>query len=79
MSGARLLLAFDGPERLLQAARTLRGAGVAGMDAHTPYHLPELEPLLDERRFTLADVADAHRHLASGQAIGKIVIDIGDA
>ncbi len=47
MSGARLLLAFDGPERLLNAARALRGAGVAGMDAHTPYRLPELEPLLD--------------------------------
>ncbi|WP_348760457.1 zinc-dependent alcohol dehydrogenase family protein [uncultured Salinisphaera sp.] len=38
----------------------------------------ELEPLLDERRFTLSDVPDAHRHLTSGQAIGKIVIDIGE-
>ncbi|NNC23589.1 zinc-binding dehydrogenase [Salinisphaera sp. USBA-960] len=37
----------------------------------------QLRPLVDSNRFTLADVGDAHRHLASGQAIGKIVIDIG--
>lgn len=37
----------------------------------------QLRPLLDSKRFNLADVADAHRHLESGQAIGKIVVDIG--
>ena len=36
----------------------------------------KFRPLLDERRFALAEVADAHRHLESGQALGKVVIDI---
>jgi NADPH2:quinone reductase len=35
-----------------------------------------VKPLLDPRRFTLDQVADAHRHLESGQAVGKIVIDV---
>ena len=38
----------------------------------------KLKPLLDPRRFSLAQAADAHRHLESGQAVGKIVIDIAD-
>jgi len=38
----------------------------------------QLTPLIDEQRFTLADTAGAHRHLESGQAIGKVVIDIAD-
>lgn len=37
----------------------------------------ELRPLLDPRRFGLADGADAHRLLESGEAVGKIVIDVG--
>lgn len=44
-------------------------------------HLAEngqLHPLLDERRFTLTDVAAAHAHLEAGAAVGKIVIDIAD-
>jgi len=39
----------------------------------------KLRPLLDQRRFALAEVADAHRHLESGQALGKVVIDIATA
>jgi NADPH2:quinone reductase len=35
-----------------------------------------LRPLLDERRFTLSNAADAHRWIESGKAKGKIVIDI---
>ncbi|MGW7381095.1 zinc-dependent alcohol dehydrogenase family protein [Streptomyces sp. NPDC054794] len=35
-----------------------------------------LEPLLDPRRFSLADVADAHAAVESGTARGKIVIDV---
>lgn len=38
----------------------------------------QLRPRLDERRFALADVADAHRHLEGGHAVGKVVIDIAD-
>ncbi len=38
----------------------------------------QMAPRLDKRRFTLAEVAAAHAHLESGDAIGKIVIDIGD-
>lgn len=37
----------------------------------------KLRPLLDEHRFTLAQGADAHRHLESGKAVGKVVIDVG--
>ena len=36
----------------------------------------KLRPVLDERRFALGDVADAHRHLESGHAVGKVVIDV---
>lgn len=38
----------------------------------------QLAPLLDDRRFNLADVGAAHAHLEAGAAIGKIVIDIAD-
>lgn len=36
----------------------------------------KLRPLLDERRFTLAEGADAHRHLETGAAVGKVVIEV---
>jgi NADPH2:quinone reductase len=36
----------------------------------------KLRPLVDPRRFTLETVADAHRHLESGAARGKVVVDI---
>lgn len=35
-----------------------------------------LKPHVDPRRFSLAEVADAHRHLEGGKAVGKIVIDV---
>jgi len=35
-----------------------------------------LNPLLDEKQFTLTDVGDAYDHLVSGQAIGKVVVEI---
>ena len=35
-----------------------------------------LKPLLDSRRFPLAQLADAHRHLESGRAVGKVVVEI---
>jgi NADPH:quinone reductase len=35
-----------------------------------------LHPLLDDERFTLDTAADGHRRLESGQARGKVVIDI---
>ena len=35
-----------------------------------------LKPLLDEKRFGMTQVGDAYDHLASGDAIGKIVIDV---
>ena len=34
----------------------------------------KLRPLIDERRFGFAEAAEAHAHLASGKAIGKIVL-----
>ncbi|MCD9006460.1 zinc-binding dehydrogenase [Luteimonas sp. XNQY3] len=36
----------------------------------------KLKPRLDPERFTLSRVADAHRKLESGQAKGKIVVDV---
>ena len=35
-----------------------------------------LVPVVDEQRFSLEQVTDAHQYLASGKAIGKVVIDI---
>lgn len=35
-----------------------------------------LKPILDENHFSLTEVGQAHAHLASGQAIGKIVVEI---
>ena len=35
-----------------------------------------LVPVVDEQRFSLEQVTAAHQHLASGKAIGKVVIDI---
>lgn len=43
----RLLLRFDSPGTLLAAAGHLRAEGVGGMDAHVPYHMPELDDMLD--------------------------------
>lgn len=34
-----------------------------------------LKPLLDERQFSLEEVGQAHAHLESGQAIGKVVVE----
>jgi NADPH2:quinone reductase len=36
-----------------------------------------LRPLLDQNRFQLENTVDAYRHLSSGKARGKIVVDIG--
>ena len=36
----------------------------------------KLQPLLDPMRFSLDDVNAAHAHLASGTAVGKVVVDI---
>jgi NADPH2:quinone reductase len=36
----------------------------------------KLRPLVDETRFTLTTTANAYRHLESGEATGKVVIDI---
>ncbi|MDB1125034.1 zinc-dependent alcohol dehydrogenase family protein [Vibrio algarum] len=35
-----------------------------------------LSPVVDEKSFTLSEVADAHAYLASGQAIGKVVVEV---
>ncbi len=35
-----------------------------------------LKPLLDEQRFELAEVGNAHARLGGGEAIGKVVVDI---
>ncbi|UFJ39274.1 zinc-dependent alcohol dehydrogenase family protein [Brevibacillus humidisoli] len=34
----------------------------------------KLRPLLDPRTFTFEEVAEAHRHLESGQAVGKVTL-----
>ena len=35
-----------------------------------------LKPLLDEQRFDMTEVGAAHARLTSGEAIGKVVVDI---
>ena len=35
-----------------------------------------LQPLLDKSAFTLEQVGDAHARLGSGQAMGKVVVDV---
>ena len=35
-----------------------------------------LKPLLDETHFELADVGSAYDRLASGEAVGKVVVEI---
>lgn len=37
-----------------------------------------IKPLIDERRFRLEEIGSAHDYLNSGNAIGKVVIDIGE-
>ena len=49
--------------RILREAAALADAG-------------RLRPHLDPKRFDLASVADAHRHLEGGRAVGKVVIDV---
>eukprot|EP00466_Bigelowiella_natans_P015580 jgi/Bigna1/46361/estExt_Genewise1.C_40044 len=39
-------------------------------------HEGKLRPLLDQSNFSLDDIADAHRHVESGKATGKVVVDI---
>jgi NADPH:quinone reductase len=63
------LLTGTGRERhgaILREIATLADAG-------------KLRPLVDETRFTLSTAADAYRHLESGKATGKVVIDITEA
>lgn len=33
-----------------------------------------LKPLIDEHKFTIADIASAHKHLESGAALGKVIV-----
>ncbi|WP_236744299.1 zinc-binding dehydrogenase [Marinobacter similis] len=35
-----------------------------------------VKPLLDEQRFNLAEAGKAHDRLTSGQAIGKVVVEV---
>jgi len=39
----------------------------------------QLRPLIDPTRFTLEQTEEAHKHLESGNALGKVVIDIAPA
>ncbi len=36
----------------------------------------QVRPLLDQREFELADIAEAHRHAESGQAVGKVTLAV---
>ena len=35
-----------------------------------------LQPVLDEKRFSLPEIGDAHARLSSGQGMGKVVVEI---
>ena len=51
--------------RILREAAALADAG-------------RLRPHLDPARFDLAAIAEAHRHLEAGDAVGKVVIDVAE-
>jgi NADPH:quinone reductase len=34
----------------------------------------KIQPLLDSNSFSMTEIASAHRHAESGQAIGKVVL-----
>ena len=34
-----------------------------------------IRPLLDPKRFSFARIAEAHRHIESGRAVGKILLE----
>ena len=36
----------------------------------------DLQPVLDDQRFSLEEVGKAHDRLSGGQALGKIVVDV---
>ena len=35
-----------------------------------------LKPILDENRYSLSEVGEAHARLSSGQGLGKVVVEI---
>lgn len=69
MNSPRLLLEFEGPEALLSAARALRDAGIADLDAHTPWHVAELDSLLGLRASRVRPVM-----LVAGLAGGLLIL-----
>ena len=74
MKGLTLHVVFMLIQMLHGIGRARHGAilrEAASLVAHR-----KLRPVLDPRRFTLDQAGDAHRHLESGAAIGKIVIDV---
>lgn len=50
---------LESPEDAIDAARTLRGLGYRTLEAHTPYEVKELEPLLLLKRSRVPQVAAA--------------------
>ncbi|QGX40549.1 zinc-dependent alcohol dehydrogenase family protein [Permianibacter aggregans] len=56
-----------GRERHSEILRELNGLVAQG----------KLQPLLDQKRFQLAELSEAHSYLEQGRAVGKVVIDIG--
>lgn len=68
MSAARLILVFDDCDALIGAVRALRQSGVTGIDAHTPWHVTELDDLLDMPRSRVRPVM-LWAGLAAGSAM----------
>lgn len=58
----------------LKEGRAAQGAVMR--DAAALVDAGKLRPMIDPRRFTLAQIADAHRHAESGGPVGKVVVDI---
>ncbi|MCW5834442.1 MAG: DUF3341 domain-containing protein [Labilithrix sp.] len=55
--GEVIIAELDSPERVVQAARSVRALGYARVEAFTPFPIPELEDVLGVRRTRLPRLA----------------------
>jgi len=76
LQGPSLFVIFMLPPLLTGTGRERRGAILPAVA--TLADAGRLQKLVDEMRFSLATAADACRRLESGNATGKVVIDITD-
>ena len=70
MSALGTASGIEEASRLRRAARSNARQNMAAQIAE------RLKPVLDEKRFSLTEAGAAHARLGSGEATGKVVVDI---